>query len=350
MIKDMISIVVPIYNSQDYLENCLDSLINQTYKNIEIICVDDGSTDSSGRICDEYALKDSRIVVVHKENGGLSSARNTGNSYITGEYLMYLDSDDWIDLNTCEVALSIAKQHNADIVFWNYIREFANSSQPRYIYDKENIIFETEEQITTLQRRFFGPYEKELATPEKLDSIVTAWGKLYRSEFILNNHIKFVSTKEVLAEDLLFNVYAFANVKKAVYISKCFNHYRKENSESFTHRYKPDVVLRFKNLYAYLEEYINLNKCNDTFSIALNNRKCLNIIGCGLNVLNADKTINKRKEIKKVLNNICEKEVTKTLSLKYFPFHWKVFFFLVRARISYGVYLMLKAIKFLKNR
>ena len=141
-----ISIIVPIFNTEKYLAKCLDSIINQTYSNIEIILVDDGSSDSSGIICDEYALKDSRIVVVHKENGGVSSARNTGLDIATGDYIMFVDSDDYVAPQFCEIPLLIAIEKNADIVSFGYYRIYFNgrridrkTNEPREISSSEGI-------------------------------------------------------------------------------------------------------------------------------------------------------------------------------------------------------------------
>ena len=99
MNEELISIIVPVYNVEEYLKECIDSIINQTYKRIEIILVDDGSTDKSGKICDDYAKIDKRIKVVHKENGGLSDARNVGISVSSGKYIAFVDSDDWVEKN-----------------------------------------------------------------------------------------------------------------------------------------------------------------------------------------------------------------------------------------------------------
>ena len=116
----LISIIVPVYNVEKYLDKCVQSLLNQTYKNIEIILVDDGSPDNSGIMCDEYAAKDSRVKVVHKQNGGLVSARNAGFDVMTGDWHMYVDSDDWIDLNTCEKLIAAINRHpDEDMVFFN---------------------------------------------------------------------------------------------------------------------------------------------------------------------------------------------------------------------------------------
>ena len=113
----LISVIVPVYNAEKYLRECLDSIVNQTYKNIEIILVDDGSTDGSGAICDEYADKDVRIKVYHIPNGGASNARNLGIDNADGEYLMFVDSDDIILPYVVERAIKLALEHNADIVY-----------------------------------------------------------------------------------------------------------------------------------------------------------------------------------------------------------------------------------------
>lgn len=115
--QNMISVIVPVYNVECYLRKCVDSILNQTFKNLEIILINDGSTDSSGSICDEYAQKDSRIKVIHKENGGLSSARNAGLDIAQGEFIAFVDSDDWIDSSTYKTAVDYLLQDSSvDIV------------------------------------------------------------------------------------------------------------------------------------------------------------------------------------------------------------------------------------------
>ena len=113
----MISVIIPVYNIEKYLKCCVDSVIGQSYKDIEIILVDDGSTDNSGRICDEYAVQDTRVRVVHRENGGLSAARNTGIECATGEYLFFLDGDDAICAKTLELLLHTLEKDDCDLVF-----------------------------------------------------------------------------------------------------------------------------------------------------------------------------------------------------------------------------------------
>ena len=117
-----VSIIIPMYNVEKYLRRCLDSVQNQTFSDFQAICVDDGSPDNSGQIAEEYAARDNRFIVVHKENGGLSDARNAGMPYATGEYIMYLDSDDFIHSQTMEIAYAMARRDKADIVAYTYDR------------------------------------------------------------------------------------------------------------------------------------------------------------------------------------------------------------------------------------
>lgn len=134
-IPPSISIIVPAYGVEGFLPKCIESLINQTYKNIEIILVDDGSKDCSGQICDEYADKDNRIVVIHKENGGLSSARNAGLEVASGEWIMHVDGDDWIEPQMVELLYKQAVKANADIVFTDCWYDYPNRSIASKFYD-----------------------------------------------------------------------------------------------------------------------------------------------------------------------------------------------------------------------
>lgn len=120
----MVSVVVPIYNVEQYLLKCVDSILEQTYGNIQVILVDDGSPDNCGRIIDEYAMKDSRVIAIHKKNGGISSARNEGLKYVKGDYLTFCDSDDWLDLNMYEMMVTALEKYNGDVVTANSSLKF----------------------------------------------------------------------------------------------------------------------------------------------------------------------------------------------------------------------------------
>lgn len=341
----LISIIVPVYNVEKYLPQCLDSLINQTYQNIEIICVNDGSLDNSKNILEEYASGDRRIKIINQNNQGLSAARNTGMRVASGKYLMFVDSDDWIDLCTCEKAIFLAEKNNADLVFWSYSREYSDVSKKKLLFWKDETVFDEIQVKKKLHRRLAGLIGEELRHPDYANVIETAWGKLYLTSEIIGNQIKFVDTKEIGTEDALFNLYALGYVKKAVYIRKCFNHYRKDNNTSLTTIYKKNLYYQWQHLFDLMKEYISENCLPREYVQALNNRIALSIVGLGLNILASDFSIKKKIGlIKNILISDRYRKAYKTLELKYFPLHWKVFYQFAKRANAIGVYLLLTII------
>lgn len=340
-----VSIIVPVYNVERYLRQCLDTLVNQTYQNVEIICVDDGSTDASSEILTEYALKNSRVRVIHQKNSGLSAARNVGFSFTTGEYVMYVDSDDWIDVRTCEKAVFKAEERAADLVMWPYIREFPNRSAPKVIFSEEKTFHAAE--CRELQRRMVGLLGTELAHPENADALCTVWGKLYLREVIAQNDIHFTDLQRIgTYEDGLFNLHYLAHVKNATYIPDYLSHYRKNSG--MTSKYRKELAAQWKNLFSDMRSYIELEKCGDDFDAALNNRISLSIIGLGLNAL----ALPNREALKEIRGILSEKEyrtAIKTLPMRYFPPHWWAFFACCKLNFASGVFLLLKCMERIKG-
>lgn len=346
-----ISIIVPVYNVEKYLPKCLDSLINQTYKNLEIICVNDGSEDSSADILNRYAEQDNRFVIINKENEGVSLARNKALEAVSGEYIMFVDSDDWIDIYTCELAINKALQQKADVVFWTYIREFSNVSLQKNIFDESEIIFEQKEIEDKLYRRAFGLIGKELSHPGNADALCTIWGKLYKTSIVRDNKIYFYDIMEIgTYEDGLFNLNIWSFVNKAVYMNVGLYHYRKDNEQSVTTAYKQNLFIQWQRLFSVMNEIIKKNNLDSKFITALQNRICLSIIGLGLNILSGGKSIKKIKEIKRIIGCEQYRKAYKQLTLKYFPIHWKLFFFFAKHNMAFSVYIMLKCINMLKGR
>lgn len=348
MINPLISIIIPCYNTEKYLPQCLDSIVAQTYNNLEIICVIDGSPDNSLRICKQYAQNDSRIVIIEQSNQGLSGARNTGVAAAHGDYIMFVDSDDWIEHTTCEKAVDKINKDNYDLIVWSYIREFANTQKEKKILGECDLAFDSIG-CKRLHRRIFGLTESELSDPENADSLVTAWGKLYRFELIKD--IKFVDTKEIGTEDALFNCYALKNVKSAYYIADCLNHYRKDNNTSLTSTYKEKLFVQWQHLYDLMELCISDNDLGAEFEQALNNRISMSIIGLGLNELdNKVVFLKKIKNIKTIIASKKFRAAYKKFTLQYFPLHWKVFFLFAKMNFATGVFILLSVIKKLIGR
>jgi glycosyltransferase involved in cell wall biosynthesis len=211
-----ISIIVPIYNVEPYLPDCVDSLINQTFKNIEIILVDDGSPDNCGKICDEYALRDERIRVIHKKNGGLVSARNAGYEASIGNWVMYVDADDWLDIDLCEtLARCVTKYEEVDVVFWNNIPTVHNWLKLKWKSDIDEHLY-TGNECLELARH----------TLIYTSGIATAYCKLIRKEFAENNRLFHNQKLRQGVEGIEFSLRVFAHSKKVLFVNECGYHYR----------------------------------------------------------------------------------------------------------------------------
>lgn len=193
-----VSVIVPVYNVEKYLKRCLDSLINQTLSDINIICINDGSKDSSLQILEQYAQKDSRIVIYNQQNSGLSVARNTGLEHASGEYIGFVDSDDWVDLDFYEKLYNSAKNNNADIAVADFIREHPNK-KPKRLKLKEEKIYTT-------------PEDKFMICKVYREGCV--WNKIYRTEFIKSINLKFVP--KMYYEDRDFTIRSLYFSKKLV--------------------------------------------------------------------------------------------------------------------------------------
>ena len=343
----LISIVVPVYNADKYLHQCVDSLINQTFTNIEIILVNDGSTDSSPAICQGYAKKDNRVIVINQKNGGLSHARNSGNDVARGKYLTYLDADDWLNVNTCELVYHLAEKKQMDLVMWQMIKEYENKT---IIVDGpfgKDILFEDKE-IKKLHLRIAGPIADEMHKPQLIDSFLSAWGKLYRLDIIKENDIKVVDTKIIGSEDILFNFQYFGSISNAYYLHKHLIHYRKDNLTSLTKTHGSTLFPRFLKLFSYLENEIKENNFSKDYQMALNNRVCISMMNIGLSEVsprNKKSSWDKIKALNSYLSEPRYSKSYKTLSLKYFPFHWKLFYLFCKLQFGTGVFWMLKGMR-----
>jgi glycosyltransferase EpsH len=340
----MISVIIPVYNVEQYLHECMESIINQTHHALDIILIDDGSTDNSGKICDEYAAKDDRIVVVHQENQGLAGARNCGIGLAKGEYVIFVDSDDWIDLDTCEQFLKALVEHHAQSAMCAYIREYPDNALIRTLYDEDVLI-----DGKYLQRRLCGPIDEELRHPENLDCYSMMCGKLYPRKALVGR--KVTDTKLIGTEDNLYNFELFFDIENMIYVNQPYYHYRHDVRTSLTTTYKPNLDQQWNTLYGIIEGMIHEHHLGEVYTKALHNRIALNIIGCGLNCVNDRASLlEKYKRVRTVLKtNIVRRKALKQLSLQYMPLHWKAFFLAAKCNCSIMVFALLLTINRLRG-
>lgn len=216
--QEKVSVIVPIYKVEKYLDRCVNSIINQTCQNLEIILVDDGSPDNCPKLCEDYAKQYSRIKVVHKENGGLSSARNAGLDVMTGDFVTFVDSDDILDLSFIEKCLEVLKNENAQIVSCKALR-FSNEEDIE-LAKKNNGSIEVYTKKHALKNTFLRPCDYEF---------YVAWGKLYKSKIFEN--LRF--TNGVLHEDEYICHYLFDKCEKFAVLNENLYYYY-VNAESIT--------------------------------------------------------------------------------------------------------------------
>ena len=352
--QPQVSIIVPVYNVENYIERCLNSLVNQTFKDIEIITINDGSTDKSLELLNKYAKEDIRISVIDLGDEGVSYCRNLGIEKANGKYIMFVDSDDWIDSSMVEVMYKKAEENKLDLVMCSYIREFKDHSKEKIFNLPQEIIYKDNEVKNELLRKLVGPIKEELSNPEMLDALGTVWGKLYRSDILKENKIKFVDLKEIgSAEDTLFNIFTFNYLKKLMFLNKPMYHYWRDNLKSVTSQYNPKLKEQRKVFFKYISDFIRENNFEQVFEEALNNRICTSVLGLGLiecSQNNKISEINKIKNIKKIIYEEYIRNAYKNLELKYFSIHWRVFYFFIKNKMSFCSYLMLSIIEFLRAK
>ncbi len=278
----LISVIIPVYNVEEYLRECVDSVLCQTYKNFEIILVDDGSTDSSGKICDEYIEKDERVTVIHQKNGGLSAARNAGISETNGDYVYFLDSDDYITENALETLLNIAEKDNSDIVFFDAV-SFADTDD---FTVKQNYIrkhnYQTDSGIN-----IFG----QMTENKEFHSAVPLL--FIGRDFLLNSGISFIP--DILYEDMVFTYQLFC---KAEAVSQCADalYYR---------RYRKNSIMTSSKTKKHFTSCVAVYQQNSKFANELTQSNITAIYNyasrCAFNVFNIYEKLS--KEDKKSCKN-----------------------------------------------
>ena len=202
--SEKVSIIIPVYNVEEYLKKCIDSLLAQTFKDIKIILVDDGSTDSSSKICDEYNRKDKRVLVIHKKNEGVSKARNTGLEYAYGKYVMFVDSDDWMDETAVGSYVKMMEDNNGDYLLNRY--KVIDGGQEReciHFFDTGRITRQQAFDFLFCQHGVFG----------------SVWSKLFLLDIIKKNNLTFDSSTRI-AEDLLFNADYMKYAQSILYLKE----------------------------------------------------------------------------------------------------------------------------------
>lgn len=313
----MISIIVPVYRVEEYLNKCIESIVNQTYNELEIILVDDGSDDNCPQICDEWAKKDSRIKVIHKENGGLVSARQAGFRASTGDYVGFVDGDDWIEPDMYEYIANALRKTDADIAMSEFFFSYTDKEQKsegclsKEFYNREQL--QSEVFPTML---FSGRYYRFGIYPN-------CWSKVIKRDLLEKNLLS-VDTRIRLGEDIAFIYPCIMESESICHIDKALYHYR-INSESMTQKY--DSLL--SDIY-FLPYKVLEDKCKET-GLDFSEQLAYYLLYLVNFVIRNEASINNTKSKKeknevldKLLNNKRVIECMKTVDISILPAHTKL--------------------------
>lgn len=323
-----ISIVVAAYNVEKYISRCLYSILNQSYKNVEVIIVNDCSTDKTKHICSEFGKNDERIRLINKDiNEGLSAARNTGIDAATGDYITFIDGDDFIELDTIEYCAEIINKRNPDeIVFGS-------------CFDRKNGKSYKMEMIHSLN--YYGKKDMECYFKEALGSLpneindrnigITPWGRVYKKTIFDRHELKFISERIYIYEDLTFFLLSTPYINSVVIIDKQFYHYC-ENEGSLTQKTDLSRYNKVKTMYTYIKSNYQYEIFNDSETLLRFKRLMLSYIR--LSVMQVGKCINNIYLIKQICNDKFTSEILKDYPIKELPLKQRIFTLLLSHKHS----------------
>lgn len=294
-----VSIIVPVYNVEKYIDRCLNTLINQTLKDIEILIINDGSPDNSINICEKYALKDNRIKIYSKENEGLGLTRNYGIERATGEYISFVDSDDYVSLDMCEKLYNSARKYNADIVYGGIYYDNNNKIIQKKCVEKDKI-WDEKKEVKSLLLDFIATKPEE-----KNDTImeVSVWKALFKKDIFDKNNIRFVSERVFISEDVIFDIDFFLNSKRIVAIPDCVYYYV-VNPNSLSKTFRTDRFSKVKILYNEIIRRLKENYTEEEYKLRTD-RFLIARARTNIKKIVKHKKVIGKEEMYKALNEIC---------------------------------------------
>ncbi|MBQ0014658.1 MAG: glycosyltransferase family 2 protein [Oscillospiraceae bacterium] len=340
MSKPLVSIIMPVYGVEDYVGKAIESIQNQTYKNFEFFCVDDGTKDRSGAICDEYAKNDNRIIVIHKENGGAPSARNVAIDQAQGKYFYFMDSDDWTEPTMLEDMVTLAEQNDLQLVVSGYYIDTYYSDEEKFVQEQSaaDVVYKTQQDFRNDAHRLF---DKNL--------LYTPWNKLYSAEYIKENKLYFPQT---FWDDFPFNLSVLRDVERVGVLSKKYYHFIRKRQESETAKYRPNMYDKREEEADWMEDlYKHWNIDSSEIEEFLARRYIERVIGCIENLTNPSCTLpflNKCKEIRRIAFSERVQNAIKVAqpNSKYM----KLMLIPIKLKLTLLTYIEGKTISFVKTR
>lgn len=316
-----VSIIMPVYGVEDYVGKAIESILAQTFTNWEFFCVDDGTKDRSGEICDAYAKKDSRIIVIHKKNGGAPSARNAAIDRASGKYLYFMDSDDWAEPTMLADMVTLAEKNDSLLVIAGYYIDTYYSEHEKFTQEQQasDAFYQTAEDFRANAHTLF---DRNL--------LYTPWNKLYQTNYIFENNLYFPQT---FWDDFPFNLSVIRDIGRVTVTSQKYYHFIRKRAESETAKYRNDMYSKREEENSWMEELYAYWGVDTTETREFLARRYIErIIGCIENVTNKSCTLSvkaKKEEIKKMISSDKAKQMVKLarpnsryMKLMLMPIKW----------------------------
>ncbi len=333
-----VSIVVPMYGVEQYVEKCIESLLNQTLQEIEIILVDDGSPDRSGEIADEYAKKDSRIKVVHQKNAGLGPSRNSGIRVATGEYIGFVDSDDWVNYEMFLNLYESAVKNNSDIVVSGHcdVKNGVITKIKRHPLAGKTLC--SSENIMEIRKNLYGHKLNDTVVEAFPMSVCIA---IYRRELILEYNLKF---HEILSEDIIYNLSAYKYAKVITFTGDTDYCYRKDEQDSITQTFSEKKLLRYQDFLTFLAKMARTEDDEDCIIRAKRTAIDYCRLYVGL-VRNSNNSFKRKKEYIKAFTHTKEiKKCWEGYPIEKLPLQQKIFHKMIEKEY-YGIALFMDCLR-----
>lgn len=336
---ELISVVVPVYNVEPYLMRCIDSIRKQTHENIEIILVDDGSPDRCPQMCEEIRQGDPRVKVVHKENGGLGFARNSGLEVANGVYVTFIDSDDWISEDHIENLYRAAKEAGADAVIGSHTSVAANGEEQPHPIGMEKKLYAG----TAIREEIVLPLigaDADYSQDVQLNS--SSCMNLYRVEVIAEHNLCFRSEKVAVAEDLYFNIDYFCHAKRIVAVDEV-GYYYFENQASISRKYDPKRFERTINFYKTVQQQVAQYQLKDAVSHRVERSFLMKVRVAIRHVVLSDLPLKQKiRQIQTMLDHAVTREVLENYPIHTFIPAMRLLAKWMRAGNAAGVYWLMK--------
>jgi glycosyltransferase involved in cell wall biosynthesis len=333
----LVSIIVPVYKVEKYLDRCMESLLNQTLTDIEIILVEDGSPDGCPGMCDEYESKDSRVKVVHKQNGGLGLARNSGMEHATGEFIGFVDSDDFVETTMYETLYKTSQEYGVDTVYCNCA--FYKDDKSIVVREdiKTTMVLKTQDAVDDFLLDMVGPLP---SYPSDVKYMMSVWRAIYKREFLWQNKIQFDSERVIVSEDLVFHVNYLSKVNSVALIPSAFYYYC-YNGSSLTKTYYDGKYEKLKHFLTIIKTMLEKRYPENLYRVRHQRLSLLylrNILKDELSV--APSYMKLLRRIKSILSEPYWAKQFEGYPYKDLPLKHRLFFVAVKKRMAVALSLM----------